>query len=172
MDPNLPPNRRILGRYIRVTQRMAGLTTMNVTLQTLMRDEFGGVPLQAMALAASVFGAAVFGLGRFVEQARAQTALQTDISLTLPLPDVRLSGAARAEIESALRSMSDSDLSLTYARIHATFRDYVGRDDLSVARALVDYAALAEAELGARSLPRPHGADSARAMLTTYELVL
>ena len=145
---------------------------MRLTIHSLLRDEFEGVPLKTFALAASVFGAAVFGMGRFVEQARAQTALQTEISLTLPLPELRLSAAARREVETALRSMADGDLALTYGRIHATFRDYIGRDDLSVARALIDYAALAETELGRRGLNRPTGSDSAGAMLRTYELVL
>lgn len=138
----------------------------------LLRDEYGGVTLQAFALAASVFGASVFGLGRFVEQARAQTALQTAISLTQPLPELRLSAAARSEVESALRAMTDADLAMTYARIFATFRDYVGQDDLSVARALVDYAALAEAELGRRGQGRPANTHGAAQMLQTWELIL
>ncbi|MCB1360853.1 MAG: hypothetical protein H6899_17385 [Rhodobacter sp.] len=136
------------------------------------RDEFGGVPLNAFALAASVFGASLFGAGRFVEQARAQTALQTEISLTLPLSELRMSPAARAEVEAALHGMTNDDLRVTYARIHATFRQYIGQDDLSVARALVDYALLAEAELSVRNLGRPAGTESAGEMLTTYQLVL
>ncbi|MCC0076037.1 MAG: hypothetical protein H6898_05545 [Rhodobacter sp.] len=137
-----------------------------------MPDECGGVSLNAVALAASVFGASLFGLGRFVEEARAQTALQTEISLTLPLNALRMSAQARVEVEQALQAMSDADLSLTYARIHATFRDYIGQDDLTVARALCDYAMLAEAELVARGVLRPAGTESARDMLMTYELVL
>ncbi len=140
--------------------------------QPFARNEYGGVSLQAIALAASVFGASLLGMGRYVEQARAQTALQTEISLTLPLADLRMTASARAEVESALGVMSDGDLSLTYARICATFRSYIGQDDLTVARALVDYALLAEAALVARGLPRPSGTQSARDLLTTYELVL
>jgi negative regulator of sigma E activity len=145
---------------------------MRSLLATLLRDECGGVTLKALAVAASVFGASVFGLGRFVEQARAQTSLQTTISLTQPLPELRLSAAARSEVETALRAMSDDDLAMTYARIFATFRDYVGQDDLSVARALVDYAALAEAELSRRGLARPANTHAAAQMLQTWELVL
>lgn len=145
---------------------------MTSLLAFLLRDECGGVALKAVAVAASVFGASVFGLGRFVEQARAQTTLQTAISLTQPLPELRLSAAARSEVETALRAMSDADLAMTYARIFATFRDYVGQDDLSVARALVDYAALAEAELGRRGLSRPSNTHGAAQMLQTWELVL
>ena len=128
---------------------------MSMTKPSVLRDEFRGVPLKTFALAASVFGASVFGMGRFVEQARAQTSLQTEISLTLPLPQLRLSAAARLEVENALRSMGDHDLALTYGRIHATFRDYIGRDDLSVARALVDYAA---PRRGRTAVARPHQA--------------
>ena len=145
---------------------------MTSPLAFLLRDECGGVTLKAFAVAASVFGASAFGLGRFVEQARAQTTLQTAISLTQPLPELRLSAAARSEVETALRAMTDGDLALTYARIFATFRDYVGQDDLSVARALVDYAALAEAELSRRGLARPANTHGAAQMLQTWELIL
>ncbi|MCB1391038.1 MAG: hypothetical protein KDK12_18130 [Rhodobacteraceae bacterium] len=145
---------------------------MKTTLQDGVLDQFGGVSLQALALMASVFGASVLGMGRFVEQAHAQTALETQISLTLPLADLRMTDSARAEVLTALDAMSDSDLSLTYARIFATFRDYIGEDDLTVARALVDYAMLTEAALDARGVRRPSGTESARSMLTTYELVL
>jgi hypothetical protein len=145
---------------------------MTASLRNLVCDEFGGVALKATTLAVSVFGAAVFGLGRFVEEASAQTALQTEISLNLPVDSLRMSAAARAEIEAALDAMSNADLSLTYARIHATFRDYIGRDDLTVARALCDYALLTEAELATRGILRPVGTESARDMLLTYELVL
>lgn len=138
----------------------------------LLRDEYGGVTLKALAMAASVFGASAFGLGRFVEEARAQTALQTSISLTQPLPEIRLSPAARTEVDLALRAMTDADLSMTYARIFATFRDYVGQDDLSVARALIDYAALAESELSRRGLSRPSNTHGSAQMLQTWELVL
>lgn len=130
------------------------------------------LPLRIIALTASVFGFSLFGMGRYVQQAQAQTAMETAISLTLPLTELRMSSRARSEVESALRAMSDRDLSLTYARIHSTFRTYVGDDDLSVARALVDYALLAEAELFARGIQRPSGTQSARDMLTAYELVL
>lgn len=129
-------------------------------------------PLNALGLALGVFGASVFGIGRFDQEARAQTLLETEISLTLPLTELRMNQAAQAEVESALRAMSNSDLSLTYARIHATFREYVGHDDLSVARALVDYAMLAEAELFRRNILRPSGTESSAQMLITYQLVL
>jgi len=135
-------------------------------------NETRGMSLNAFGLALGVFGASVFGIGRFHSEAKAQTMLETSISLTLPLSELRMSAAARAEVETALRAMSDSDLSLTYARIHATFREYVGHDDLSVARALVDYATLAESELGRRNILRPNGTDSSAQMLITYQLVL
>jgi hypothetical protein len=146
--------------------------TMKATIQKFVGNEFGGVPLNAVALSASVFGASLLGMGRFVEQARAQTALQSDISLTLPITQLRMTPEARREVQRALDAMSNADLSLTYARIHATFRSYIGEDDLTVARALVDYAMLTEAELFARGVMRPTGTDSAQDMLMTYQLVL
>lgn len=79
---------------------------------------------------------------------------------------------ARAEVEDALRRMSDSELQLAYARIHATFRQQLGADDLRIARALIDYAMLAQAELAARRLPLPATAEPADAMLRLYELIL
>lgn len=145
---------------------------MKATIHTFVCNEFGGVPLNAIALSVSVFGAGVLGMGRFVEQARAQTALQTDISLTLPFSQLQMTSAARAEVQQALHAMDNADLSLTYARIHTTFRSYIGDDDLTVARALIDYASLAEAELFARGVLRPVGTDSAQDMLVTYQLVL
>ncbi|WP_127105049.1 hypothetical protein [Pararhodobacter zhoushanensis] len=145
---------------------------MKTTQHPFFRDEFGGTSVNAIALSASVFAAAVFGFGRVIDNAQAQTAMQTEVALTLPLADLRMTDPARAEVQSALRAMSATDLSLTYARIAATFRDYIGQDDLSVARALVDYAVLAEAELVSRNILRPSGTESAREMLTTYELVL
>lgn len=145
---------------------------MKATIQDFVRNEFGGVPLNALALSVSVFGAGVLGMGRFVEQARAQTALQTEISLTLPISQLQMTNAARVEVQNALREMNSADLSLTYARIHSTFRSYIGEDDLTVARALIDYASLAEAELFARGVMRPAGTDSAQDMLVTYQLVL
>jgi hypothetical protein len=145
---------------------------MKPTIHSFLSNEFGGVPLKAVALAASVFGASVLGMGRFVEQARAQTALQTDISLTLPITQLRMTNQARVEVQSALHSMSNADLSLTFARIHTTFRSYIGEDDLTVARALIDYAMLAEAELFARGVLRPTGTESAQEMLMIYQLVL
>lgn len=145
---------------------------MAASTERFVRNEFGGVPLNAIALTASVFGASLLGMGRYVEPAHAQTALQTEISLTLPLNQLHMSNAARAEVQAALHAMSNTDLSLTYARIHATFRNFIGEDDLTVARALIDYATLTEAELIARGVLRPLGTESAQDMLTTYQLVL
>ena len=145
---------------------------MKMTPHPFFRDEFGGTSLNAIALAASVFGAALFGFGRVIEEAQAQTAVQTEVALTLPLDALRMTTDARADVQAALRAMGNTELSLTYARIAATFRDYIGADDLTVARALVDYAVLTEAELVSRNLLRPSGTQSAREMLTTYELVL
>lgn len=126
--------------------------------------------LRPLALALSVFGCSQMGFGR--SEAFGQT---------LPLPAsggaapglvLRMSPVVQAEVQAALRGMADADLRLTYARIHATFRQFLGHDDLSVARALIDYAALAQAELARRGLPLPPGTDSAERMNLAYELVL
>ncbi|PVE44840.1 hypothetical protein DDE23_24530 [Pararhodobacter aggregans] len=114
----------------------------------------------------------MLGFGRIVDTAQAQTVIETPVALAMPQTDLRMTAQARLDVESALQGMSDADLALTYARIFATFRDYIGEDDLSVARALVDYALLTEAALEARGIPRPSGTESARSMLTTYELAL
>ncbi len=85
---------------------------------------------------------------------------------------LQLEQGHRAEVEAALRAMPPDRLYLTFARIHAVFRVQIGQDDLSIARALVDYALLAEAELRARGLPHPETTETAGEMLRLYELVL
>lgn len=145
---------------------------MKPAIRDFVCNEFGGVPLNALGLMASVFGVSLLGMGRYIEGARAQTALQTEISLTLPLQSLHMDARAQVQVSAAMHQMSDQELSLTYARIHATFRDYLGQDDLTVARALVDYAMLAEVEMHQRGLLRPRDTESARDMLMTYELVL
>ena len=124
-----------------------------------------------MALALSVFAAGLFGFGRPLEGALAQgiTALPQG---SPALVSLQLAPDARSELSDALAAMDTRMLSLTYARIHATFRHHLGAADLSVARALVDYAALAEAELTRRATARPEGTESAADMLRLYELVL
>ena len=124
-----------------------------------------------LALALSVFAAGLFGFGRPLEGAQAQT-VQTLPLETPALQALQLGQSARAEVMGALQGMDTRTLSLTYARIHATFRHLLGAPDLSVARALVDYAALTEAELSRRAAARPEGTESAADMLRLYELVL
>jgi len=85
---------------------------------------------------------------------------------------LQLDRSQRTEVEAALRAMPPDELYLSYARIHAAFRDQIGNDDLRVARALIDYALLAEAEMRSRSLPLPENTETAREMLHLYELVL
>jgi len=129
-----------------------------------------GLVLQPLALTLSVFGASLFGFGRVEAQTPAPVAAAAAIGLPgLPL---QMNARARAEVEAALRDMDSPTLVLTYARIHATFRAFLGHDDLSVARALIDYAALAQAELARRGLSHPSGTDSAGDMALAYELVL
>lgn len=139
--------------------------------QDAAQEPILAVTLRAMALGLSVFSAALFSFGR-LREAEAQTVQPTEIALMVPIREFQMTSAARVEIAATLHAMTNAELGLTYARLHATFRDYIGRDDLSVARALVDYAALAEAELETRGLRRPTGTESAQAMLTTYELIL
>lgn len=118
------------------------------------------------ALAAVLIGALASGVG--APPATAQTAASAAPAHLQP----RLDAQQRAEVEAALRAMPADLLYLTHARIHAAFRVQIGQDDLRLARALVDRALLAEAELRSRALPVPEGAGSAAQMLTLYELVL
>jgi hypothetical protein len=126
--------------------------------------------LTALALAMSIFGASMAVAGRTL----AQTLTHQDAIAAVGLQGfaLRMEPQVRAEVETALRRMTDSELRLTYARIHATFRAFLGHDDLSVARALLDYATLTQAELDRRNLSRPEGTESAAGMGIAYELVL
>ncbi|MBN8194689.1 hypothetical protein JI667_21565, partial [Bacillus sp. NTK074B] len=87
-----------------------------------------GVAIKTVALSASVFAAALFGFGRVLDDAQAQTlaSLSSEIAMPMASAEVQMASAARTEVETALRGMSDLDLSLAYARIYATFRDYIG----------------------------------------------
>ena len=137
----------------------------------LVAYERQGVAWQALCLGLTVFGAALMAPGRLVDAgARAQT-LPAGVLGPSGLV-LRMDARVRAEVTAALVAMADRDLVLTYARIHATFRAYLGHDDLSVARALIDYAALAEAELTRRRLRLPEGTEGAERMALAYELVL
>lgn len=142
---------------------------MTPMIQSFLSDEHGGVRSDILALGLSVFAAALLGLGRVADGARAQT-LET-VSME-PLPPLQLTVSVRGDVRSALQGMDTRTLSLTYARIHATFRELIGADDLSLARALIDYAALTEAELAQRAATRPAGTESAAEMMRLYELVL
>lgn len=126
--------------------------------------------LRMLALTLSVFGASVFAPMRLVSPARAQSLSPAAVEVTgLAL---QMQPQVRVEVASALSAMPDAQLGLTYARIHATFREFLGHDDLSVARALIDYAALAETELTRRGLPLPQGVEPSAGMYLAYELVL
>jgi hypothetical protein len=137
----------------------------------LINEARGALHRDVLALTLSVFAAGLFGFGRPLEGAQAQTvqALQQD---SPALVSLQLGPSARAEVLSALAAMDTRTVSLTYARIHATFRQLLGAPDLAIARALVDYAALTEAELARRATTRPAGTASAAEMLQLYELVL
>lgn len=130
----------------------------------------GRLAWQAMCLGLTVFGAALMAPARFEPGAQAQTLPAAGIG-----PEglvLRMDARVQAEVAAALAAMDDQALVLTYARIHATFREYLGHDDLSVARALIDYAALAEVELRRRRLALPAGTEGAERMALAYELVL
>jgi len=138
--------------------------------RALVPYEYAEQPLRILALALSVYGISLLAPGRFEPQAQAQTLPVS--GLGAPDLTVRMAPQVRVEVQAALRRMDDLELSVAYARIHATFREYLGADDLSVARALLDYANLAEAELFRRNLARPEGTESAARMNLAYELVL
>jgi hypothetical protein len=128
------------------------------------------IAAQAAVLALSVFGVSLMSPGRV--EAQSPPTILPPIAAGLPGLTLNMSAQVRAQVQVALQGMSNRELSLTYARIHEVFRTFLGHDDLSVARALIDYAALAETELARRGLPRPEGTDSAAAMNLAYELVL
>jgi hypothetical protein len=129
-----------------------------------------GLALRAVCLGLSVFGATLMAPGRFEPVAHAQTLPAAGIGPSGFV--LRMDARVRAEVTASLAAMDNRTLTLSYARIHATFREFLGHDDLSVARALVDYAALAEAELIRRGLPLPQGTEGAARMNLAYELVL
>lgn len=89
-----------------------------------------------------------------------------------PSDPAALGADAQAEARAALRSMSADELRLTAQRIHAAFRHQLGTPDLRPARALIDYAALAEQELSTRGLSWPEGLPDTAQMRHLYELVL
>lgn len=125
---------------------------------------------QAAMLCLSVFGFSLLSPGR--SEAQIAPANPPPIAAGFPGLTLQMVPQVRAEVQAALQAMPNRELSLTYARIHTVFRTYLGHDDLSVARALIDYATLAETELMRRGLPRPEGTESAARMNLAYELVL
>ncbi len=94
------------------------------------------------------------------------------VSAPAVLPPGPLAEAEAEALRESLRAMSGEELSLAYARIHASFRALLSHQDLSAARTLVDFAAAADAELHRRRIARPEGTESPRAMLLLFELVL
>lgn len=139
-------------------------------IRMFLAAQSGHASLRAMALGLSVFAAGLMAPWRIEPRAEAQTLDIGAVALASPGPQMQ--PRVQSEVAAALSVMPDGELSLTYARIHAAFRQFLGHDDLSVARALIDYATLAETELRRRDLPRPPGTDSASGMHLAYELVL
>lgn len=129
-----------------------------------------GQALRAVGLGLSVFAAGLVAPGHIAPVARAEALPAASVGM----PDLalRMAPRVRTEVSAALAAMSDADLSLTYVRINATFREFLGHDDLSVARALIDYAVLAEAELRRRNLTLPEGTESAAELHLAFELIL
>jgi hypothetical protein len=139
-------------------------------VRRIVACEGGPLALRAVCLSLTVFGASLMAPGRFEPVAQAQTVPATGIGPAGLV--LRMDARVRAEVGAALGAMDNRDLALTYARINATFREFLGHDDLSVARALIDYAVLAEGEMRRRGLPLPPGTESAERMHLAYELVL
>lgn len=123
------------------------------------------------AVAALLMGAAVVAADTGNGPAAAQGLVNTADRGSTPLAS-QIDPAIRAEASASLRAMRPDDLWLTYARLHAAFRASLDEIDLRPARAMIDYAALAEIELERRGLPRPPDTESAAEMLTLLELVL
>lgn len=88
------------------------------------------------------------------------------------VPAGPLAQSDQERLRAALRTMKAAELSLTYARIHTTFRALLSHQDLSAARTLVDYAAVTDAEMQRRRVARPASTESPRAMMLLFELVL
>lgn len=143
-------------------------------IRMFLAAQSGHASLRAMALGLSVFAAGLMAPWRIEPRIELRAEAQTlDIgAVALASPGPQMQPRVQSEVAAALSAMPDGELSLTYARIHAAFRQFLGHDDLSVARALIDYATLAETELRRRDLARPPGTDSASGMHLAYELVL
>lgn len=99
-------------------------------------------------------------------------AVQLATGVPAPVPPGPVSDVDQERLRTAFQAMSAEDLSLTYARIYATFRELLTYQDLTSARTLVDYAAIADAEMHRRRVARPDHTESPRAMLLLFELVL
>lgn len=109
---------------------------------------------------------------RAAPQPPTTTSRSTTSHATLSGTGPVLDAATRAEVREALRQMSAEELRLTAARIHAAFRQQLGAADLRPARALIDYARLAEQELHARSLPWPEELPVSAEMEQLFALIL
>lgn len=136
-------------------------------LTAFLRAESGATRLGWLALGTALFAGLVLAPGHH-DRVQAQEAGATIAPVSAGPIDV----AARQRLEQVLQEMGPAELSLTYARIHASFRALLSHHDLGAARALVDYAFVAETEMHRRRIARPEGSESAREMLLLYELVL
>lgn len=141
---------------------------MRARLDAFVQSDSGSVHLRWLALGAGLFAALLPAPGHH-GQAQAQAVA---VAASAPVSAGPIDDADRARLEQALQGMSAGELSLTYARIHASFRALLGHEDLGAARTLVDYATIAESEMHRRRIARPEGTESARQMLLLYELVL
>jgi hypothetical protein len=144
-----------------------GKAEMNRSFNPHKRDS-GALRLVWIATVVIVLGLGALSLHD--QSAYARTGQVTPASLASL--DFQMTESARQEVAQALSAMTEAELLLTYSRIHNAFRVYVGADDLSVARSLIDYARLAEAEILGRGLSRPRNTASPAEMMTTYNLVL
>ncbi|MCC5986441.1 MAG: hypothetical protein JJT95_02090 [Pararhodobacter sp.] len=135
-------------------------------LTAFLREECGAARLGWLALGTALFAGLALAPGHH-DRVQAHEA-----GTLAPVSAGPIDDAGRQRLEQALQGMGAAELSLTYARIHASFRALLSHHDLGAARALVDYAIITETEMHLRRIARPEGTASARDMLLLYELVL
>lgn len=142
------------------------------SLRNRGRKKTDSVVSGAMIFAVATVIVVVINLSDITSETRTDSRTQTPSSHHFAAEDILMTNAALAEIRATLVKMDDTELNAAYITIDAAFRNSIGHDDLSVARALCDYAILVEAELTARGRSLPPDTIESRDMLLLYELVL
>lgn len=133
---------------------------------SFLHDESGAMRLGWLVLGTGLFAGAA-SLPGYQDQLSAQEA---PVSAAIPAGPV--SAKDQARLARAMETMDAAELSLTYARIHLSFRALLGHEDPGAARTLIDYATIAEAEMHRRRIARPKGTESASRMRLLFELVM